>query len=645
MFYYEVAPLQIVRAGSNTFTYSSKASHKRGTIVVIEIGTKSMTGVIMRISQKPSYPTKPIVRTIEEQELPEHIVAISIWISQYYHTPLATVLQMILPRGITKNRREKNTIKKDGSRKRTHFVLNADQQSALNHFATKDAGTVLLHGVTGSGKTTLYVEQAKKTIAAGKSAIILVPEIALTSQIVDEFKLHFPDVVVGHSKLSEAERHTLWKYVLTADTPLVAIGPRSALFLPLRHVGLIVIDECHEPSFQQEQSPRYSALRIASQLAKQLNILAIFGSATPLISDYYLASKNNSIVRLPRPARHDTVAPTVKVVDMTKRREFTKHRFLSDTLLSQLETTFSLNQQALVFHNRRGSASTTLCENCAWQAGCPRCYVPLTLHADLHQLRCHICGITSAVPTSCPSCQHADIIHRGIGTKLIETELRKLYPNKNIVRFDGDSTVQTSVESLYADMYSGAIDLIIGTQVVAKGLDLPNLRTVGVIQADAGLSLPDYSSPERTFQLLAQVVGRVGRSHHETTVIVQSFQPTHPVITEGIAQQYEQFYDRSLALRKHTMFPPFVYMLKLTCIYKTEKAAVANAKKLAVVLRQKVDASVDILGPTPAFHERQSDTYRWQLVLKSPSRSTLLAALDYVPSVHWQYELDPISLL
>jgi len=299
----------------------------------------------------------------------------------------------------------------------------------------------------------------------------------------------------------------------------------------------------------------------------------------------------------------------------------------------------------LIFHNRRGSASTTLCENCGWTAQCPRCYIPLTLHSDRHHVRCHICNYQQTVPTSCPDCGHVEIIHKGFGTKLIETELRKLFPQAVIARFDADNDTKETVNARYGELYSGAIDIAVGTQVIAKGLDLPELRTVGVIQADSGLALPDFSASERTFQLLAQVVGRVGRNKHATQVIVQSYQPTHPSVTFGLAQDYESFYHYALAERKKGLFPPFTHLLQLTCIYKSEAAAIRNAQLVARDLRSKLHADVTILGPTPAFYERQRDTYRWQLTLKSPKREYLIAALAFVPTTHWQSELDPTSLL
>jgi primosomal protein N' (replication factor Y) len=646
MHYYEVAPNQIIRANSASFTYASESPLPIGTLVAIEVGKKSLVGVVIRAVTKPAYETKLISVVVEDQPLPEQLVRLAQWLSEYYATHLATVLQTLLPRGVQKTRRDRQKNAHEAFRDRTNIVFTSDQTTAINTVEAMTPGTALLHGITGSGKTHVYIELARRALDRGQSVILLVPEIALTSQLVDEFSHHFENTILTHSRQTEAERHLAWRDSLYSTTPRVAIGPRSALFLPLANVGLIIIDEAHEPSFKQEQSPRYSALRAGSILASYHNAKLILGSATPAIADYYLAEKSlRPIITMNTLARDGAVAPTISLIDMTKRANFKQHRFLSDKLLTQLTETFAGGNQALVFHNRRGSASTTLCENCGWSAMCSRCFIPMTLHADKHHLRCHVCGIIETVPTSCPECGATDIIHKGIGTKLIESELRKLFPDKVIARFDGDSESGESIEEKYKELYNGEIDLIIGTQVIAKGLDLPKLRSVGVIQADSGLSLPDYGSSERTFQLLAQVIGRVGRSHHPTTVIVQSYQPTHPAVTDGLAQNYQHFYDATLAERQRSHFPPFTYLLKLTCIYKTEAAAIKNAQKLVKELRDNAIPDIQILGPTPAFYERQRDTYRWQLTIKSPKRAALVAILPLVPPTHWQYELDPISLL
>lgn len=647
MHYYEIAPTTIVRADSAVLTYSSSVPLAPGSVVAIPVGKRTLTGVVMREVQKPTYDTKQVGEPIASVPLPAQLIQLLQWMSEYYTTHLATVLQTALPRGIQKSRRNRTAIAHQSIReKRTNIVFTEQQQSALATIDTMQSGTALLHGVTGSGKTHIYIEAAKRALARNTSVIVLVPEIALTSQLVDEFAHHFDDILLTHSKQSEAERHFTWLTALQSTTPRVVIGPRSALFMPLRNLGLIVIDEAHEPSFKQEQSPRYSALRAASVLAGFHKAKVLLGSATPLIADYYLAGASSSpIITLTERAQTDAVPPTITLVDMTKRPNFKRHRFLSDTLLSSIESTLADGKQALLFHNRRGSASTTLCTTCGWSATCARCFVPLTLHADTHELRCHICGAVERIPTSCPECHDTEIIHKGVGTKLIESEVKKLFPKANVMRFDGDSGSEDTIATHYQALYDGTIDIIVGTQVIAKGLDLPHLRTVGVIQADAGLSLPDFASSERTFQLLAQVVGRVGRSKHATTVTVQSYQPNHPAVVHGLNQQYQTFYELALAERQRGHFPPFSYLLKLTCSYKTEAAAIRNAQKLAATLRTHKHPDVRLLGPAPAFYERQRDSYRWQLTLKSPRRTHLVALLRHLPPTHWQSELDPTSLL
>lgn len=646
MNYYEVAPNQIVRPGHDVFTYSSEQALVDGQIVTIEVGKKQMIGLVMRAVAKPQYATKSITALIEDTPLPKALINLANWLSQYYVTPLALVLQTLLPRGLQTSRRPRTSTSKLAKRERTNIVFNKEQLSVIETISSSDSGTFLLQGITGSGKTEVYIELTKRTLKAGSSVIVLVPEIALTSQIIAEFSNHFDDILIVHSTMSEAERHTTWREALGGTTPRVVIGARSALFTPLANIGAIIVDESHEPSYKQEQAPRYSALRAATMLGRFHNAKVIFGSATPTIADRFVAEQSTRpVLTLTKSARKDRAAPIIALVDMTKRANFRGQRFLSKQLLAQLDITLGSGKQALIFHNRRGSASTTLCENCGWTAECPRCYVPLTLHNDQHLLRCHICNHQEKVPTMCPVCSTVNIIHKGIGTKLIEAELKKLYPRAVIARFDADNDTKQTVNARYSELYSGEIDIAIGTQVVAKGLDLPHLRTVGVIQADSGLALPDFSASERTFQLLAQVVGRVGRNEHATQVIVQSYQPSHPSVKFGLAQNYDSFYEFALAERKKALFPPYTFLLKLTCIYASEAACIRAAQALAKELRANIRQDVTILGPTPAFYERRHDSYRWQLVLKSPKREYLIQALTYVPKTHWQSELDPTSLL
>lgn len=644
MYYYEVSPLKITHATKSVLTYASPQKLQNRQLVAIEIGSQSAVAVVERSVEKPTFTTKPIISVIETRALPLALVKLHNWISEYYVTHPANVWRTMLPSGLTKRRRQaKTTPSTPPTRQNTTITLNPDQRAAITTIMSKSDGTHLLHGITGSGKTAVYIELARQTVAAGRSVIILVPEIALTSQLVADFTPHFPEVHVTHSTMTEATRHTLWQTVLHATTPQILIGPRSALFMPVSDLGLVIIDECHEPAFKQEQAPRYSAIRAAAMLSKYAGARLVLGSATPSVTDYYLARELGAVIELPLLARTNAVKPSVTLVDMTKHHNFTRSAFLSTTFLTALSETLESGQQALIFHNRRGSAPMTLCDACGWSASCPRCYTPLTLHSDEFRLRCHLCNYTERIPTSCPSCHHADIIHKGIGTKRVEEELRRLFPEARIVRFDGDTP--SGVEKEYQSLYDGNIDIIIGTQVIAKGLDLPHLRFVGVVQADSGLALPDYQSSERVFQLIAQVAGRVGRNEHASNVVIQSYQPTHPSVEYGIRQDYANFYTWCIAERKRAHFPPFQYLLRLTAVYKTEAGAVRASRALIGLLRENVPSSVDILGPAPAFYERLRDTYRWQIVLKSPKRSDLVAALSLVPPQGWQAELDPVSLL
>lgn len=644
MRYYEVSPLKITHATKSVLTYAFEGTLKTGQIISVPVGTQITIAVVEKEVSVPKFETKSIIAIIEDTALPTPLVKLHHWISEYYMTHPAHVWRSILPSGLMKKRRQPKGEHTIPTREKTNFKLNQAQQKAVDTIMQHPSRTHLLHGVTGSGKTAVYIEAAKQTIAAGQSVIILVPEIALTSQLVADFTPHFPGVVhVTHSTMTEAARHTLWQAILHSKTPQVIIGPRSALFMPVPKLGLVVIDECHEPTFKQEQAPRYSAIRAAAMLTRYASARLVLGSATPPVTDYYIAHETDAIIELTELARNDAVKPEVSLVDMTKKNNFSRSPFLSTTLIGALSETLESGHQALLFHNRRGSAPMTFCESCGWSATCPRCYTPLTLHSDEFRLRCHLCNYTERIPTSCPECHHANIIHKGIGTKRVEEELRRLFPEARIARFDGDT--ELSIDKEYQTLYNGDVDIIIGTQVVAKGLDLPHLRFVGVVQADSGLALPDYQSAERVFQLVAQVTGRVGRNEHATKVVIQSYQPEHPSVALGIAQDYSGFYDWCITERRRAVFPPFCYLLRLTAVYKTEAGAIRASRSLMANFRGQLPASVTVLGPAPAFYERLRETYRWQIVLKSPKRSDLVGALQLLPPQGWHAELDPVSLL
>jgi len=728
MHYYEIAPTKIFRAGADILTYEYDQELQPGTLVLIPLGKKTIPGLIIKEVNQPNFPTKPIEKILYDQPLPSHLLASLLWLNQYYACPLPTVLQTALPKGIEKTRRVKtksppgnssehsvSPVKKSDSpssdklfersefldepeEKKTfshtranghseelpvEILLNSAQQTALRQINSCKTNTALLHGITGSGKTNIYLELTRQTLESGKSVILLVPEIALTSQLVQNFKSHFYNITLLHSKQTEANRHLLWENILTSEQPQVIIGPRSALFAPVKNLGLVIIDEAHEPAYHQDQAPKYSATKLASVMIgvvkntkTDMTALALFGTATPTIPDYYLAEQQNAIIKLDELAIKKPTTTYLRTIDLKDRTNFKKHRLFSDQLLTSIQNSLNNKTQTMIFHNRRGSAPLTICDHCGWQALCSRCLLPLNLHTDRFALICHTCGYKTKVPTGCPSCNHTNILHKGFGTKLLEVELTKLFGDAKIARFDADTETEKALHLTYDEVKNGHFDIIIGTQMIAKGFDFPRLTTLGVVQADAGLSLPDFSSEERTFQLLTQVIGRANRGHQDSNIIIQTFQPDHPVIKFGASSDYRNLYNYIIKNRQKSVLPPYSFLLKLSLTYKTEEACVRNVKKLRLLILERLKAIaernqevkgcgcgvpapltscretfsaksvIEVSQPTPAFHERTPRGYTWQLVIKSKKRQLLLDIVKNLPkNPQLHFHLDPPTLL
>lgn len=645
MKYYLIAPAKTFHSSDNLLTYSSETPLKIGQIVEIPLGRQSTIGIVVKNTTQPDFDTKSITKIIYEQPLPKKLVDALFWLSSYYRCPLSTVIQAALPRGITKNRRGKlleapNITPIDNP-------LNSAQRAAISAIEENPANTILLHGITGSGKTNIYIELCARTLAKNQSVILLVPEIALTSQLVRNFQQHFKNITLLHSNLTESLRHQLWEKILTDNQPQVIIGPRSALFAPVQDLGLIIIDEAHEPAYHQEQNPKYSASLLAGKLAK-----TVLGTATPLISDYYLCKSHNAVVEINQLAIESDKHTSISVIDLKDHSDFTKSRILSNQLIESIKASLANHTQSMLFHNRRGTAPMTICDKCGWQALCPNCFLPLVLHADAFQMRCHTCARNFPVPTACPECKNASIHHKGFGTKLIEDELHRLFPSAKIARFDMDTDDDLKLTKIYDEVYRGDYDIIVGTQMIAKGFDFPRLTTLGIVQADAGLSLPDFSSEERTFQLITQVIGRAKRGHQNSNIFIQSFQPDHPIISLASQSDYASFYNYLVQKRQQSKLPPYSFLLKLSVTYKTEAAIVKNIRTLYKKVIQTAkqlqipENRIVVSPPMPAFHERTSTGYTWQLVIKAKSRQNLLDIFDHLPKNNYlHYDFDPISLL
>ena len=645
MKYYLIAPAKTFHSSDNLLTYSSETPLKIGQIVEIPLGRQSTIGIVVKNTTQPDFDTKSITKIIYEQPLPKKLVDALFWLSSYYRCPLSTVIQAALPRGITKNRRGK--LPEAPNITPIDNPLNSAQRAAIRAIEENPANTILLHGITGSGKTNIYIELCARTLAKNQSVILLVPEIALTSQLVRNFQQHFKNITLLHSNLTESLRHQLWEKILTDNQPQVIIGPRSALFAPVQDLGLIIIDEAHEPAYHQEQNPKYSASLLAGKLAK-----TVLGTATPLISDYYLCKSHNAIVEINQLAIESNKHTSISVIDLKDHSDFTKSRILSNQLIESIKASLANHTQSMLFHNRRGTAPMTICDKCGWQALCPNCFLPLVLHADAFQMRCHTCARNFPVPTACPECKNASIHHKGFGTKLIEDELHRLFPSAKIARFDMDTDDDLKLTKIYDEVYRGDYDIIVGTQMIAKGFDFPRLTTLGIVQADAGLSLPDFSSEERTFQLITQVIGRAKRGHQNSNIFIQSFQPDHPIISLASQSDYASFYNYLVQKRQQSKLPPYSFLLKLSVTYKTEAATVKNIRTLYKKVIQTTkqlqipENRIVVSPPMPAFHERTSTGYTWQLVIKAKSRQNLLDIFDHLPKNNYlHYDFDPISLL
>ena len=637
-------------------TYFSSLPLKPGTMVEVPLMRGKAPAVVLKKVAQPEFSCKEVSRVLYSKPLPMHLVKVAEWISGYYLAPLSSVMQMILPTGVLKKRRSAGKTEQteqsleafEGSfleaRPAIDIPLNPHQKKALEGLQKGLGRTKLLLGVTGSGKTNIYLKMALNALQVQKSVILLVPEIALTGQLVQVFKNTFGEIVtVIHSGQTEVERQRIFDSLLLSNTPQVVVGPRSALFAPLDDLGLVIIDEEHESTYYQENTPKYSAVRVGSKIAELNKCPCILGSATPTVEDFYIARERGSLVVLTEKAKKAAVKPKVSIMDFKNRDNFLKNRYFSNKLLAAIQKNLEQGRQTLIFHNRRGSSPLTICENCGEELLCPNCFLPLTLHVDTYEMKCHTCGYKSKVPSSCPNCGGGALIHKGFGTKLLENELIRLFPKARVRRFDADTKKGETLDALYPEVRDGAVDILVGTQILAKGLDLPKLATVGVVQADAGLSLPDFAAEEKVFQLLTQVMGRVGRGHLSTAeVFIQTFQPEHPVLKFAINEDFLGFSEYLLGQRKKSGFPPFKFVAKVAVTAGTEATVLKKVRAAYTALTR--DKRFLVSPPMPAFHERTSRGFTWEITMRASSRKALTEALSGL-GADFYVSLDPPSLL
>lgn len=641
MRFYEVWVASQQYHGSEPLTYQSEDTLSPGDVVVVPLKNKEISAIVSgQLAKKPNFKVKDIVRNLHCNI--GRGLDLLLWLLHYYPAPSGIIASLFVPGNFPGKLPEAKTrpVKSTGKLP----PLTSEQKQALDKLKTlKSSGVALLHGETGTGKTRVYVELAKRSLESGKSSIILTPEIGLTPQLVSMFEDAFDgEIITLHSKLTAAQRRNRWLKIAQSITPLIVIGPRSALFAPVKDLGLVIIDEAHDNSYKQDQSPHYLATRVASKLAALHGGKCIFGTATPKVSDYQLLKSNNTpVIRMTKPV-NSAKKPKITVVDRRTKGNFKKSYILSDQMIDGIEKTINKKQQALIFLNRRGTARLVVCQNCGWEAQCPNCDVPLTYHKDDHQLRCHICSYKGNVPTVCPSCDSSDLSFRSAGSKALWDELAKLFPDARIKRFDSDNKPEEALAAYNDAIKKGDVDILVGTQILAKGLDIPKLTFVGIPFADTSLYLPDFTADEQTYQLLSQVIGRVGRRNLTSSVVVQTFSPDNPIIKAALSRDWSSFLKSQLKERKAYDLPPYTYLLQLKYSKKRPSSAKDGAERLAKALTNLRD--ITVLGPTPAFYGKTQGVYNWSIVVKAKNRQKLLQIIKQLPS-GWRYDIDPVNLL
>ncbi len=550
-----------------------------------------------------------------------------------------------------------------------NFELTQDQARAVNAIAkARQAGRFegfVLHGVTGSGKTEVYVRVIKETLQAGRRGLVLLPEIALTPQFVATFRGHFGDrIAVLHSGLSPAEKFDQWRRIKRDEVDIV-IGARSAIFAPVRDLGVIVVDEEHDTSFKQERGPRYNARDMALVRAKLEGAQVLLGSATPILESYHNA-RTERLTYLPMPDRvADRPLPEVEVVDMRRDggAESDRSDVLSRQLLNAIDDTLRAEKQAILFLNRRGYSPCVVCDSCGHLFQCPNCDVSLTYHRRMEALRCHHCDFSLRMPEKCPDCEHDGIGRKGTGTEKLQSHLTELFPRARIARLDRDTSKGRGLRRLLRKFRNREIDILVGTQMVTKGHDFPHVTLVGVVLADMSLNFPDFRAAERTFQLLTQVAGRAGRADTPGKVFVQTYLPEHYSLTTAQRHDFETFAERELKSRQAPVYPPFAHLIAIKFEGASEGATIQAARRYATAARRLFKAeerfgkSIAMLGPAMAPIARIKNRSRWQLLLKSRNRKVLrhFAARMLELAGHFEVggnsrvrvivDVDPISML
>jgi primosomal protein N' (replication factor Y) len=633
---------------------TDKMTVQPGTRVRVPLRNREVVGIVYRIKRRSdcSY-AKAICAVLDaEPVISRDLIETAEWISRYYLCSIGEALWTIIPKGIKKREKEV-TIERphtgDGD-----FELTPDQRvvfDSLKRSLDRGRGEqFLLYGVTGSGKTEIYLRIIHEVIQRGRGAILLVPEISITPQTVQYFSRRVGDqLAILHSRLTKAEKINEWHRILNGERQIV-IGARSAIFAPINDIGIIIIDEEHETSYKSDETPRYSAKSVAFFRARKHNASLILGSATPSVETFYHAKmKKMRLLQLPSRVLNQDL-PKTYISDLRKVRGGT---FISKSLITAIERRLRQEEQIILFLNRRGFSPHVYCTNCGHVFKCDNCDITLTFHKQDMKLCCHYCGYGEKPPEICPKCRSEAVAFSGFGTEKIERILNEQFPGAVIVRMDTDTVKKrTAISQILTAFSRKQIDILIGTQIVSKGLHFPNVTLVGVLNADIPLNFPDFRSSERTFNLITQVSGRAGRSEKGGEVIIQTYNPVHYAIQTAKNQNYEEFFAREIKFRQVLLYPPFCRIIRLVFRGTNPERLIENGTKVVGLIQERTSDFLSILGPVLCPISRIKNNYRAHIIIKLKETAQMRLLLGEVRDVlgkasdqYIEIDIDPVSML
>lgn len=632
-----------------------------GQVVKVPFGGRVIDGIVAGYEKNNKIDRSKLkfIKAIESDEVSINKLQLKLvyWMYEHYCSSLGANIKLMLVKKV-KSIKKNHTISPENKSK--HYQLNDEQKKAYEAIKkhlnidnkdnlSKHKRVFLLHGITGSGKTEIYMKCIKNVISNNKQAIVLVPEISLTPQTIKRFVARFgvENIAILHSKLSQGEKYEQWERIKNNKAKIV-IGPRSAVFAPLKNPGVIIVDEEHDTSYKQyDQNPRYHTKEVAEKISEIENIPLIFGSATPSIESYYKALDNEyTLLELKNRYKKDLLLPPVHIVDM--REELKKGNFsiFSEKFELKLNSVVNRNKQTLIFLNRRGSATFVMCRDCGYVEECPNCSVSLTYHEmGSNNMICHHCDYHKDVSTSCPKCSSKYIKHFGVGTQKIESELKKLSSNYKILRMDGDTMNKKRVhEKAYKEFSSGEYNILLGTQMITKGIDLSNIELVGIIACDVLFNFPDFRTNERAFQTITQVSGRTSRRENTGEVILQTYQPDNHVIKTASKHNFTAFYRNEIKQRKELDYPPFIKLIKIIFTGTDYNKIKHEAFEVTNKIKSAMNGKVQIIGPAPAFITRKRNKYIWNLIIKHSNIKICKKLVKIIPD-YCKIDINPEDLL